>query len=194
MQILKNIIILIVVAVSTFSCSSDNQDDLKQQTQYAHERFGGIYILKNADVVPALDIDFDGIAQNDLFSEVNYCDIAKYLENYYLIMKFKEREINSLKVEIPINRVPDFYEIQQSCLTHTMLGYNITIDESSQLPVIVYDEHWAQVESNHRAKLIDLNFYEDRVDLVFERQFFNSQDVWQDVTLYMTFERLNDPS
>ena len=166
------------------SCSSDKPDN----TNHYLQEMTGRYRLSEIYTDEAVDLNYDGVANTDLFIEMDciewpfvfYTAQVQHLSDDYIPLSYN----------VPVNSRPEPYPSMQ-CFSPGSMFYNLDVNRNNG-SISVVDGNLVDNETElERGKLEVVNYNNDTLRLEFNRRLMTRHG-WQNFRFYMTFGK--DPS
>ncbi len=181
---LFKIAILAVIGFSVVSCSNDQQDNTNR---YLKEMTGR-YRLSEIYTDEAVDLNYDGVANTDLFIEMDciewpfvfYTAQVQHLSDDYIPLSYN----------VPITSRPEPYPSMQ-CFSPGSMFYNLNVNRNNGSISVVDGDLVDDETELERGKLEVVTYNNDTLRLEFNRRLMTRHG-WQNFRFHMTFGK--DPS
>jgi|GEM_PF-6162072 len=182
----------IFISLLLVACSSEDGIDLEAQ---AREKFiieaKGVYRLHTARLNNPIDINNDGIAHTNMLDELNYCGMSRLYESYKCNIYFRQT-YNTAIVTVPASEYGRDYSPQRTCIQDIDLFYELEYDFENNTAVIAQSDFRDNQAARVQTEILDMTWQPGKINFTFKKEFYNSDEVWQEVILYMEFLKTDE--
>lgn len=182
-------ILYTLVLITAFGCSNNDDETAQENTEFLNQVLG-MYEIRAAYTDISVDLNNDGEANTNLFYEVTYCTSTKHLISYKCI--FSQSNFAEIAIDIPYSAYHHPSEEYSTCLSGQLVFYKINIDGNNETVSLIPDDWHDDYIAQFNAEFIEMYWENEVAFITIKKQFFNSNEEWQEVTLFMEFEKLND--
>jgi hypothetical protein len=179
--------LLTFIIIVSLSCSSDD-NKMPQVNQEYLDQLLGFYELKSAYTNDPIDLNGDGISGTDIFEEVEYCNMSKLLESYWLTV-VDRGSYQKINFDVSIS---DWSNIEQNfthCLRHQRLSSDIIINSMAEEVLLdTQDYQFDFMQNEHRTKILDFHWENRVVYLTLQQEFYMPDGEWETVVMNLEYE------
>ncbi|MFN2261120.1 MAG: hypothetical protein ABR595_03540 [Psychroflexus sp.] len=182
-------IFLLLLAMSLFACSSDDDDNVQNNQEFLDDVVGRYELTAAYTDVP-LDLNHDGKKNTDLFKEATYCNMSTHLESYRC--SITDQNFSEIAIKIPFSYYLVETENFSTCLMDTTVFYKINIDQKQEEVSLIPNDWQDEFITEFNAVFVEMYWENEVAHFTIEKEFYNSEGEWEEATLYMEYEKFRD--
>ncbi len=182
--------LLFLMAVLVLSCSKDDSNTVDLKKQELIEKVHGLYRLRAATTSVPIDINLDGVPQTNLFEEVRYCNNTLNLVSYSCKITHRST-YDEIIFEVPTSEFIEHY-LPTTCIRDKGLAYPFEFDVPNNTIKLGQSDHWDEFAADFKTEILTMTWEEDWVYFTLKKEFYTSSGEWQEVELYLEYEKTSD--
>lgn len=188
---MKKLLLLITSLFLLSSCSKSDDDSIPARHQELINEVKGLYYLRAAYTDVPIDLNNDGIPQTNLFEEILYCNGSRTLDSHICIFSYRAPYYVEIIIEVPTTEYLEPEPIS-TCLRDAELAYDYEINFETEELSLVQSDWWDDFAAGFQTEFLDLRWEDGVAYFTLKKEFLNSSGEWQEVILYLEFEKFMD--
>ena len=175
-------LLILLATFSLISCSNDNP----QETHEFRDSLIGYYKLQSVYSDEAIDLNGDGIAQNNLMIEAE-CQNS-FFEYFYGEFTYNSSANKSeFSIDVPYSYYSVFLESQTTCIEKTGLFNNVTINEQTQEITIIEADRYEEWEAEN-GSITHIMWENGLIHFIVIKELYTTEG-WQQVNIHLIYNK-----